>query len=244
MLRAFDFMLFVCGASMNKYLLALLATAALCVGTGANAAPVVFDLSSPSGLLGTTQGYTNSGLTITAAGFDQHNSAIDLYGKHNGGDENGLGLSNDTSEHEIQFDHGYVQIDVSALFGHVSSLGFLTGSTTDGEKWAVYGSNSSGVCGAGYSIVNGNCGTALQSGTTEDQVSPISLLDFGTFKYYDFVEISHVNGDGQWDTSDNILLTSLTATTSTSVPEPATWLMFFAALSGIGLMMRRKRAKA
>src|ERR1700722_2073615 len=115
-------------------------------------------MDSPTGTLGTSQSYTSSGLTVTASGFNQFNGAIDLYGKNNGGDETGLGLSNDsTGEHEIEFDHGYGQLNVSALFGHVSSLGFLTGSTTDGEEWAVYGSNTSGVCGSGYSIATGAC---------------------------------------------------------------------------------------
>jgi len=228
---------------MNKKLSMLLATAAICVGTDAIAAPVVFDLDASTGNLGTTKGYTESGLTITAGGFDQNSLATDLYGKAEGGDENGLGLANDsTGDHEIEFKHGFVQINVSALFGKVSSLGFLTGSTTDGEKWAVYGSNASGVCGAGYSATNGNCGTPLQSGITESQGSPISLLDFGTYDFYDFVEISHVNSDDQTDNNDNILLTSLTATPAVGVPEPATWLMFLVALGGIGLTMRRKSA--
>jgi hypothetical protein len=226
---------------MNKLLVvAALATAALCVGTGANAA-VIFNMDSPTGTLGTSQSYTSSGLTVTASGFNQFNSAIDLYGKNNGGDETGLGLSNDsTGEHEIEFDHGYVQLNVSALFGHVSSLGFLTGSTTDGEEWAVYGSNTSGVCGSGYSISTGACGTALIKGTTEDQSTNVSLPDFGTFKYYDFVEISHVNAWGQTDNNDNILLSSLTAG---PIPEPATWAMFLVGFGGVGFMMRGARRK-
>jgi hypothetical protein len=227
---------------MNKRLIAL-AAAAICVGTGANAA-VIFNFASPGGTLGTTQAYTNSGLTITASGFDQSNVATALYGKNAGGDEIGLGLTNDTTgNHEIEYDHGYVQLSVSSLFGHVTNLGFMTNSTTDGEKWAVYGSNTSGVCGTGYVVATGSCGTFLISGSTETQGTAVALPSFGTYNYYDFVEISHVNGSNQTDNNDNFLLTSLTGTLA--VPEPATWVMMLIGFGAVGFMLRgRKQAGA
>jgi PEP-CTERM motif len=229
---------------MNKLLIAL-ATAAVCIGSGANAT-TLYDFSTPSGLLGTTQSYTNSGLTITAGGFGNTfssgiiSNATALYGKNDGGDEKGLGLANDnTGEHEIEYGLGFVQLNVSALFGKVTNLGFTTGSTTDGEKWAVYGSNTSGVCGsAGYSA--SGCGTFLTSGTTETQGTPNLLPSFGTYTYYDFVEISHVNGSGSSDLNNNFLLSSLTGA---PVPEPATWSIMLIGFAGIGFFMMRSRRK-
>jgi hypothetical protein len=214
--------------------------AGVAVSTGAPAATILYNFSSPSGPLGSTQTYTQSGLTITASGFNSSNVATNLYGKNAGGDENGLGLNNDsTGDHEIEYGHGYIQLDVGSLFGKVTSLGFTTSSTTDGERWAVYGSNTSGVCGTGYAA--SGCGTALLTGTTELQSTANLLPSFGTYKYYDFVEISNHNGAGGLDANDNFLISSLSGTLA--VPEPATWAMLVLGfgLMGGGLRMARHR---
>ena len=64
-----------------------------------------FNFLSPAGALGTTQSYTVDGLTITAAGFNSSNFTtpdVKLFAKTGGGDENGLGLTNDrTGDNEI-----------------------------------------------------------------------------------------------------------------------------------------------
>ena len=64
---------------------------------------VIWDLSGPNVVLGTTHNYTAGGATITAAGFaGSFTAPTALYGKNLGGDERGLGLNNDpTGEHEI-----------------------------------------------------------------------------------------------------------------------------------------------
>src|SRR2546429_5466110 len=72
---------------------------------GAKAVPVTpctctYNLSSPSGVLGTTQTYTMRGpggpVTITAKGFTGgFASPVNLFGKNDGGNENGLGLTDD-----------------------------------------------------------------------------------------------------------------------------------------------------
>ena len=199
---------------------ALVALAALAASSAANAA-VTINFGSPSGNLGNTHAYTSGPLTVTASGFTAANVATALYGKNGGGDEVGLGLANDPSgDNEIYYGMGYVQLDVSALFGLVSSITFSTNSTTDGEQWSIFGSNVSGS----YS------GSALLTGTNE---STATLPSFGTYKYYDFVSTSQSGGK-------NFLITGLTMT---PVPEPATWATMLLGFGMIGGSLRYRRRK-
>ena len=56
-----------------------------------------------------------------------------------------MGLANDPSQdNEIYYGKGFVQLDVSALWGLVSGITFTTNSTTDGEQWSIFGSMVSG----------------------------------------------------------------------------------------------------
>ena len=206
---------------------ALLALAAATIATGASAATITFNFNNPSGNLGVTHTYTVSGLSLTADGFDNTGAATDLWGKNDGGDENGLGLANDsTGEHEIQLGKGFVQIDVSGLFGKVVGVDsmFSTGSTTAGEEWGIYGSNTSGTLGA-----------LLVTGTDEFSVMH-ALPDFGTYDFYDIAEIGNHPGTG-----NNVLLHQIT--TVTAVPEPATWAMMLVGFFGLGGILRSTRAK-
>jgi hypothetical protein len=206
---------------MKKILFATAAMAMAAAG-GANANALLFDFSLAPHIdnIGPTETYTQFGLSIVASGFDQLNVATDLYGKHGGGDENGLGLANDPSgDTEIYYQKGFVQLDVSGLFGKVNttSLLFGTNSTTQGEAWAVYGTNHAG----GMSL-----GAVVASGATE---GTHVLSGFGTYKYYDFYETTALGGK-------NFLITSL------AVPEPSTWAMMLAGFGGLGAMLRRRRA--
>jgi hypothetical protein len=198
----------------------------------AQATTILFNLSSPTGNITNTHTYGTAPLTIVAKGFNWAGGTADLYGKHAGGDENGLGLNNDpTGDHEIHYHSGYVQIDVQNLFGRIlpGSLTFGTNSTTGGEQWTVYGSNQSGgTCGA-----NPLCGvTALVSGTNEaiNQAFP----HFGTYRYYDFVETGTHGGK-------NFLITNIKAQ---SVPEPGAWALMLTGFGGLGAVLRRRRAGA
>jgi hypothetical protein len=202
----------------------VLALAAACIAAPASAATIMFDFSSAHGDLGHSHTYTVDGLSVIATGYDVDGDKTDLFGKHDGGDENGLGLTNDpTKDNEIHFRSGFVQLNVSGLFGKVKPLStfFSTNSTTNGEEWAVYGSNKAGT----YS------GSPLLTGTTET-VKP--LPDLGMFKYYDFVAVNHTPGQG-----DNFLLHQMTVTTG--VPEPATWGMMLVGFFGLGARMRARR---
>ena len=202
---------------MNKLFVAL---AALAASSTANATTTI-SLGGPNVNWGNTHVFTSGGLTVTASGFTAANAATALYGKNGGGDEIGVGLANDPShDNEIYYGMGYVQLDVSALFGLVSSVTFSTNSTTDGEQWSIFGSNVSGSY----------AGSALLTGTNE---SSATLPGFGSYRYYDFVSTSTSGGK-------NFLIAGLTAT---AVPEPATWAMMLLGFGLIGASVRYGRRK-
>lgn len=189
----------------------LLGVAMTVIATGANAA-VLFDFSTATGNLGNTHVYNSGALSITASGFSSSGGgATALFGKANGGDENGVGLADDPSlENEITGTN-FIQLDVS--HATASTYSFIMGSTTGAEGWDVFGSNVAGVLGG--SLLTGS-----------DELTSHNLA--GGFKYYDFQAV----GDGA-----NVLLSSFTA----NVPEPATWIMMILGFGGVGFMMRRAR---
>jgi hypothetical protein len=215
-----------------KTLLLTCAAMGMAISTGASAA-VVFDFSLTPGDQGQTHTYTVSGLSITASAFGpaSNTGAPDhLWGKNGGGDENGLGMTNDLSgQNEIYFGQGFVQLDLNALVGLVipNSILFGTNSTTNGEQWTVWGSNTAGVLG---SATLPAIRTQVAQGTNE----ATNLALTGGFRYYDFVSTSQ--SDGQ-----NFLITSLTVT---PVPEPAGWALMILGFGGIGAAIRRRRSMA
>jgi PEP-CTERM motif len=208
----------------------LLGGAALVAATAANAA-VSINFGSAPGNLGTSHAYTSSGLTVTATGYSASNTTTALYGKSAGGDEVGLGLAADPShDNEIYYPGSdFIQLDVHALFGLVTGGTYFMGSSTGGEMWKVYGSNTAGQLGT---LLYGD----------DDELSH-ALLSFGTYKYYNFAAAGTKNC-GWWgcSTSDgNVLLGGLSLTPS--VPEPSTWAMMLLGFGGIGVALRRRRSK-
>ena len=106
--------------------------------SSAQAAVVTWNLNSPTGTLGTTQDYTTSGITITAAGFTGAGAATALFGKNDAGDEKGIGLNIGT-DHEINLTN-FIRIDFTNAQPALSDFMFKMGSSTDGEDWQIYGS--------------------------------------------------------------------------------------------------------
>jgi hypothetical protein len=217
---------------VSRMFLGLVAGAALCTASAASAT-VTIDFGSQLGNLGTTATYTSGGLTVTASGYlDGFNFSTpgDLYGKNSGGDEHGLGLVADPSgQNEIYWGSShlgaFVELDVSALFGLVSGGQFFIGSSTNGEQWAVNGSN---VAGCGWF-----CGSTRLTGFDE---GAHDLFDFGTYQYYDFYSLG-TSGNAA---PGNVILSSLTLT---PVPEPGTWAMMLLGFGAVGVAMRRNRKK-
>ena len=205
---------------MRKTLLALTGAAALTFATGANAA-VVIDFNSPTGNVGTSEIYGDPGTTVTAYGYVA-GSAANLYGKSQGGDENGLGLAADpTGQHEIFYDARggtFVALDVTDLFGDATDASVFFGSTSGGESWSIYGSD-----------LLGTLGDLLLTGSSEGSL--VGLPNFGDYNYYNFVSN---NGGGK-----NVLLGGLSYNPA-AVPEPATWAMMLLGFGAVGFSMRRR----
>jgi hypothetical protein len=219
---------------LSRIFLGCTAGAALVTASAAGAA-VTIDFGSQPGNLGPTATYTNGGLTVAASGYSDgfnFSAATDLYGKNSGGDEQGLGLAADpSSENEIYWGSShlgaFVEVDVSSLFGLVTSAQFFMGSATNGEQWEVFGSNDAGC---GWFCADAAPLTGFDEG-------PHDLFGFGTYKYYDFYSLGTF-GNGA---PGNVLLGGLTLTPS--APEPGTWALMLLGFGAIGVAMRRNRKK-
>ena len=200
----------------------LVALASLMVSGAAYATPT-FNFGAAPNPLGTSHTYTTGPLQVTASGYNTSNALTMLYAKNAGGDEVGLGLANDPSgDHEIASGMGYVQLDVSKLFGLASGASFFTGSTTGSEAWQVFGSNTAG-----------SLGTFLFGGNNE---AFYLLPSFGHYSFYDFRAVPV----GEHAARANFLLGGLTVA---AVPEPATWAMMILGFGVIGAAARSRRGK-
>jgi hypothetical protein len=153
------------------------------------ASAITFNFNIPSGPLGTTQDYTVMGGTVTAAGFSSPAALaagipnVNLFGKNDGGNENGLGLVNDpTGDNEIS---GTSLIRIAMGPGLMAPVTFQMGSTTNGETWAVAGSN---LATSGF----------VQQLTGTDEIS--HSIPF--FNFYTFSVVGAI---------DNVLLASMSA---------------------------------
>jgi hypothetical protein len=186
----------------------------------ANAAIVTWDLSTPSGALGTTQTYTVGGNTITAAGFASPVATpINLFGKNFGGDENGLGISGGP-DNEI----AATNIIRIAVPTSLTDFSFKMGSTTATEGWQVFGSNSA---------TTGFISVATSSGANDEADHTITGSN-GTFDFYYFMATGPVGS--------NVLITSVDGNIA-AVPEPSTWAMMILGFMGIGFLAYRRRGE-
>ena len=191
---------------------------------------LLFLFSTPTGLLGNTQAYGSMPNVVTLYGFNgtsnsSQNNPTALYGKAAGGDENGVGLSLDAADHEIQTSD-FVQVDFSQVHAlNVTTVQFMMGSSQTGEGWTVFGSNTKGLIGTPLSSAATGWGTA--------DATLMTLPNF-TYTYYSFsasagnVELSEVQINYN----------------ASSAPEPGTYLLVGAALlalARVGKASRRRR---
>jgi hypothetical protein len=130
-----------------------------------------WDFSTPLGTLGTSQTYTVNGLTITAYGFTNSGTPTKLYGKQEGGDENGLGIANTSSDHEIDTKN-FVQMDLqNVIASGATTAQMKVGSVQSGESYNIYGSNTLGTIG-----------TKLAGPLTADDTY-FDVPNYGTYRY-------------------------------------------------------------
>ncbi len=102
-----------------------------------------------TGDIGHSDTFLAGAVSMTAYGFSAANTNTDLWYKADGGDETGLGLSNDTVDHEVQ---GTSFLQFTAA--NVATISI--GSVQSGETYQLYGSNTLGTLGTKI----GSLGTA------------------------------------------------------------------------------------
>ncbi len=172
---------------------------------------------------------TPGGDAIVAYGFSSPGTSheVHLYSKDNGGDEDGIGLdfSGGDSDHEIVAGTDFIQLNVSALSGLVSNFTFTMESTTGGDAWKVYGSNTLGVEGT----------TVLASGSDEGVAHTLTgnPVGLGTYSYLSFVA-----------TGGDVLLGTVSASTissSSTTPEPGTLILMGLGLAIFGSVRQIRR---
>ena len=220
--------------TLKSTLLAAAVGAVVASAGATRAATITWNLNLPSGLRGTTQTYTAGGITITAAGFScipqlgTNIPNVMLFGKNNGGDEVGLGLSNDPSGQNEITGLNIIRIDFSNVImagALPDSFDFQMNSTTGTvganiEAWAVWDSF----------LPSGFAGPPLMTGTDENQHSGLQLFPFYFFTVFP-------------GNSGNVLIANVSAEVP-GVPEPSTWAMMLLGFAGLSFAFHRRQARA
>lgn len=177
--------------------------------------------------LGTSSTFDSSpgGTTVTVYGFSGADRAAQLFGKHDGGSENGLGLDLDEeSDYEIT-GKSFIQIDISNLasLAAQSDFEFIMGSATGSDRWEVLGSNTLGS--AGSTILDGPGKDQL----TSEMITPDPA---GTYRYLTFKA-----------TAGDVLLRAISIDPPVGAPEPASLLLMGAGLLGFGALRGFRRGR-
>ncbi len=193
----------------------LLFLAAFCAAATAQAT-TMYSFDSPTGNLGISNTYTVNLLSITATAFTNMGS-VDLYGKANGGDENGLGLSNDSSGDREITPGSFIQLNLTNVLGDVPFT-ITFGSSTGSDAWEIVQTNTAGTMAGGSVLLTGT----NESGHT---ISPTDT----------YLDITATGG--------NILLATLTLGAGNAIPEPSAVVLLASGLILVGLGRVRRKSQ-
>ncbi len=219
---------------MKKLVCAAIGLALLSLPTWAG--PVLlYDFgSSTAGPVGAATDTISSvpagGPSLTAYGYTSANSPLDLYVKHGGTDENGLGFVGTLDNEETLNSAGtsyanYIEIGVAPILDDTAPE-IRIESVTGGESWNLWGTNTLG---------NDGTFVLLLSAQTANNTF-VSIPDWGTYKYY---AVTTTPDPGS--PCNNILFDAIEAT-DPPVPEPGTLPMVAGgAMLAIGLARKARR---
>ena len=207
----------------------LAACAFLVSATMAFGTTISITFNSITGDLGvTSQSYSNGGTTVTAYGYVS-GSPHNLFGKNDGGDEVGLGLTGQPNNEITATD--FIQLDIRQLAAHGFNTAALFVGSTQGtdEPWDLYASNTLGSLGA----------IKITSNTT-DYPNGVDISSLLGFKYIALT--ANPGGIG----GQNVLLGAITANGPSRVPDSGSSVEILSigmvALLLFRLKMRRARA--
>jgi hypothetical protein len=169
-------------------------------------ADTIWNFNTPTGNLGPTHNYVGSdGTIITATAFGPNTPA--LFGKGLGGDENGVGLTNDPSGEDEITNGSFVQLDLSNIKFASANMSFMGDSTTKGETWEVFGSNTPGSFLPANLLASCTAPAGSGSGNVCEQPNNFTVPGAGNFKFLDVTAAA----------GGNVLLTQVDAQ---AVPGP------------------------
>jgi VPDSG-CTERM motif len=176
---------------------AFLVSASMAFGTSIS---ITFnDITGDLGV--TSQSYSSGGTTVTAFGYVS-GSPSNLFGKNDGGDEIGIGLTGQPNNEITPTD--FIQLDISQLAtnGFTTASLFVGSTQATDEPWDLYASNTLGTLGV----------IKITSNTT-DYPNGVDISSLLGYKYIGLT--ANPGGIG----GQNVLLGAITANAPSRVPD-------------------------